>query len=76
MQLMLSKDGREDWEKWLIFATTCNLMLRFFGWWLAHTTKIKNLKIYENIFIQTDTIYRKPGFCEYDINEILKEIPY
>lgn len=51
-------------------------MLRFFGWWLAHTTKIKNLKIYENIFIQTDTIYRKPGFCEYDINEILKEIPY
>lgn len=51
-------------------------MLGFFGWWLAHTTKIKIFKIYENIFIQKDTIYRKPGFCEYDINEILKEIPY
>lgn len=50
-------------------------MLGFFGWWLAHTTNIKILKIYENIFIQKDTIYRKPGFCEY-INEILKEIPY
>lgn len=40
MQLMLSKDGREDWEKWQIFATTCNLMLGFFGWWSAHMTKI------------------------------------
>lgn len=28
------------------------------------------------IFVQKDTIYRKPGFCEYDFNEILKEIPY
>lgn len=79
MQLMLSKDGREDWEKWQIFATTCNLMLGFLGWWSAHMTKIfffLNLRKNNLIFVQKDTIYRKPGFCEYDFNEILKEIPY
>lgn len=35
--------------------------------------KFKNLRKH---FHSKDTIYRKPGFCEYDINEILKEIPY
>lgn len=62
-----------------IFATTCNLMLGFLGWWSAHMTKIfffLNLRKNNLIFVQKDTIYRKPGFCEYDFNEILKEIPY
>lgn len=58
---MLLKDGREDWEKWLIFVIICNLMLGFLGWWLFYMMKII---FFKNLWKNNGFLFRRILYIE------------